>query len=134
MDNKYQKFIEWKTKKLGANDPKTLDEFCAKHKVSKEQIEEFVSKETFADDILMGTLNWAKSKTPEMLHLLYESARTTKSAGSIEKFLNLAHELNKKKEEKANYQQFNFFGNLDDERFKRIAAREVGLPTESREG
>jgi len=39
--------------------------------------------------------------------------------------MNLVHELKKKKDERSGqYNQFNFFGSLSDEKFKAIAARE----------
>lgn len=131
--NNYKKFIEWKVKPLKKDGPKTLDEFLLVNNITQEEVNEFVSKAEFADDILAETLSWAKTKTPEMLHILYDQVRSSKSVSAVEKFLTIAHELNKKKDEKSNNYQINFFGNIDDDKFKRIAAREVGFSLPSGE-
>jgi hypothetical protein len=131
--NKYKDFINWKVKPLKKDDPKSLEEYLIVNDITQEEINEFVGKPEFADDILAETLSWAKTKTPEMLHILYDQVRSNKSVTAVEKFLTIAHELNKKKDEKSNNYQINFFGNIDDDKFKRIAAREVGFSLPSGE-
>jgi glutaredoxin-related protein len=68
-------------------------------------------------------MGWARSKTPQMLHMLYDNVLTTKSSADIRAFVELTNELKKKKDEKSNqFNQINFF-NIDDQKFKAIAAR-----------
>lgn len=124
LDKVYIKFIDWKAKPKKPEAPQTIEEFCNAHEISKADTVSFIDRPTFADDLLSATLDWARQKTPELLHSLYHEAKTTKNPLIIEKFITMAHELKKKKDEKSTtYQQFNFF-NVDDERYKRIIARE----------
>jgi hypothetical protein len=126
LDDIYQKFIEWKCKKITKDDPKDVAEFCAKHSITVEDVNDFVSKPTFADDIVNGSMGWARSKTPQMLHMLYDNVLTTKSSSDIRAFVELTNELKKKKDEKSNqFNQINFF-NIDDQKFKAIAERYSG--------
>lgn len=129
QDDIYQKFIEWKCKKITKDDPKDVKEFCDKYGIEVETIEEYVSKPSFADDIVNGSMGWARSKTPQMLHMLYENVLTSKSSTDIRAFVELTNELKKKKDEKSNqFNQINFF-NIDDEKFKAIAQRYSGSGT-----
>lgn len=120
--DKYQKFIEWKCKKLGPKDPQTLEIFCEENQITQEDVQRFVSKATFADDIVNGSMNWARARTPQMLHMLYENILSNKSSTDIKDFIALTNELKKKKDEKSNLTQINFF-NLDERKFRNIAAR-----------
>lgn len=124
--NAYKEFIRFKCRTKKENDPKSPEEFCLLHDITMEEFLQFTDEPTFSDDILASSLDWAKEKTPELLKILYDTIKTTKSSNDIERFMNLVHELKKKKDERAGqYNQFNFFGTLSDEKFKAIAAREV---------
>lgn len=122
----YKEFLRLKTRPKKEGDPSSAEEFCKKYNISIETYLSFMEEPTFFDDILNESLNWAKGKTPEVLHILYENIKLSKSSADIERFMNLVHELKKKKEERAGqYNQFNFFGSLSEEKFKQIAQREI---------
>lgn len=123
----YKEFIKLKCRPLKDTDPKSPEEFCALHNISIGHYLSFSEEPTFADDILSQSLDWAKGKTPELLQILYNTIKTTKSANDVERFMNIVHELKKKKDERSSQMnQFNFFGSLSEERFKSIAQRELG--------
>lgn len=125
----YKEFIKLKCRPGREGDPTSPEDFCKRYGITMEQFHGFLSEPTFADDVLVQSLDWAKGKTPELLQILYESIKTTKSASDIERFMNLVHELKKKKDEReGQYNQFNFFGSLSEEKFKQIAQRELGAP------
>lgn len=122
----YRAFVRWKTIPLTQNDPQSLEAFCELHSVSKETILEFVQKPEYGDDILISTLSWAKSKTPELMHTIYREVKNNKSVSDLQKFLELAHDLEKKQNSKSNTQN-NFFINLPDDQYKNIVTREAKL-------
>lgn len=93
----YKEFIKLKCRPLKDTDPKSPEEFCTLHNISIGHYLSFSDEPTFADDILSQSLDWAKGKTPELLQILYNTIKTTKSANDVERFMNIVHELKKKK-------------------------------------
>lgn len=127
LDKVYSIFVEWKAKPLKATDPQNVDEFCELHEVTKSDLADFTKRPEYHDNLTTAALNWARGKVPELLHVAFEEARLSKDVASIERFINIAHELKKKKDQGIGGNQFNFF-NIDNDKLKQIAARTIGNP------
>lgn len=125
LNKAYLAYIKWRSHPVGKDDPKTPEEFCAKHGVTTQDLIAFVSRETYQDDLLLSSLNWAKSKTPELLHLVYNEVKLNKSVVDLDKFIQLAHEIKKKDKESKTVNNFNFFSEINDKQYKNIIAREA---------
>ena len=126
-DKLYKIFIEWKARPIiEGQGVQTIDEFCEKYKTTKKQLLEFTDHPTFSEDIVTETLLWAKSKTPELIHTVYNQIRLSKSVNDLARFLELIHEVKEKKESTQN-NQYNFFNNLDEQAYRNIIARESRL-------
>ena len=127
-DRIYPIFIDWKAKPTKKGDPVNVQEFCEKHQITPADLADYVQRADYEDLLTTAALAWARGKVPELLHVAFEEARLSKDVQSIERFINIAHELKKKKDEKGiGGNQYNFF-NLTDEKFKQIAARTIGTP------
>lgn len=131
LEEQYKKYLEWRArprKSKSATEKETVDDYCVREKVSRETLLTFTERESFPDDLLAETLKWARVKTPELLHTVYATIEKNKSVADLERWMMLVNEFKKKKDEKGQqYNQYNFFTNLDDERYKKIAIREAGL-------
>lgn len=123
----YKSFLRWRAKPITEEDPQTIEEFCIKYKIDNNTIIEFVKSETYYDDLLVETLNWAKAQTPELLHTVYANLKLSKSVNDLSKFLEVVHGIKQKDEDKKNINNFNFFGALEDDQYQHIVRREAKL-------
>lgn len=135
----YKIFLNWKVKILDSTDPKTIEEFCERYKITTQEAKAFEDLPSFEDDFRKASVIWLQSKVPELLHIAYNEAKMSKSVSDIEKLVEIAHSLRRKGDKEGN--QYNFF-NLNDQQLKRIAGRlnkstlgvrEVSLPSGSSE-
>lgn len=125
LNKAYLAYIKWRSHPVEKTDPQNNDEFCAKYAITQKDLISFINRETYQDDLLISSLNWAKSKTPELLHLVYNEVKLNKSVADLDKFIQLAHEIKKKdKDAKAN-NNFFFFNDIKDEQYRNIIAREA---------
>lgn len=118
----YKLYVQWKVKLLETSDPKNLEEFCAKYKLTNKDIAGFHQVPTYEEDLRKASLSWLQSRIPKLLHIAVREAENSKSVADIEKLVEIAHQLKKKGETQNN--QFNFF-NLDEGQNKRIAERYI---------
>jgi len=126
-DKLYKAFIEWKARPIVEGiGIQTVDEFCEKYKTDKKQLLVFTDSPTFSDDLVTETLLWAKGKTPELVHTVYNQIKLSKSVTDLAKFLELVHGIKEKKDSTTNT-QYNFFNNLDDTTYRNIINRESRL-------
>ncbi len=119
----YRTYLKWRVaapKERGAE--KTEIDFMAKFDLEDKHIIAFVNEPAFLDDLQRETLIWAKSKTPDLLHILMDEIKDGKKSADIERFITIAHELNKKDDDKTQVQN-NFF--ITDEQYQKIVAREA---------
>lgn len=123
----YTNFLKWKAKPITPADPQTIEDFCIKNKTDKKQIIEFVQIESYYDDLLTETLNWGKAQTPELLHTVYQNVKLSKSVTDLAKFLEVVHGIKQKDDTTKTNNQFNFFGNIDNDQYRRIVTREAKL-------
>jgi len=127
----YRAYVLWEAKPLTSVEkdplyPKNEDAFCITHKCKRTDILGFTSRETFADDVLSQTLNWAKTKTPQLIQDVYRQVMTTKSVADLERFLNLIHEFKRKDKDAKSGNQYNFINQgVSEERYERIIEREA---------
>lgn len=137
LNEVYKEFVRWRARPLPQESsplyrttPRTVDDFCVLYNVLKEDVMSFTEKDVFEDDLLSESLIWARSKTPDVLHLVYGELVRQKDINSLEKFFNIVYELKKKKEDiNNNTTNFNFI-NIPDEKFRSITsrlARKAGL-------
>lgn len=125
LDEKYRSFLHWYSippeQKIKSNLPVTISEFMVKNNLTSDDLSTFHSKETFADDVVEATVKWAKTKTSEMVHILYERYKERKNASDFSAFVEFITKINAK--DKANNQQINIF-NLNDQQYRQIIERE----------
>lgn len=119
----YRMYVKWRSvspKERGAE--KNEVDFMKKFDIEDRHIVAFVNEPSFTDDLTRETLIWAKSKTPDLFHMLMKEIEDSKRSADIERFMEMAHELNEK--EKGNTMiQNNIF--LTDEQYHKIIAREA---------
>lgn len=121
----YNIFIKWYTMPKESREPRTLKEFCDQFEITKEDISEFMQRDTYYDDLMKEGKNWGKSKLPEMLHILYEDFKENKKPITAQAFKQL---LEVDKEQKTN--NINVF-NISDQQYRQIVQREARLSEES---
>jgi len=88
-DPKYNIFVKWYAMPESARDPQTIPEFCDRMKIPLKRVAEFHEHETFTDDLVKASLEWGKSKFPELLGIVYEKAKSTKGLNDIKTFADL---------------------------------------------
>lgn len=124
-DEKYRTFLHWYSippeQKIRSHLPVTIPDFLTAHSLTNEDLSFFYNKETFADDVVEATVKWAKTKTSEMVHILYDRYKERKNASDFSAFVDFITKINAK--DKASNQQINIF-NLNDEQYRQIIARE----------
>lgn len=126
MDDKnYIRFIQWKARPMQASDPQTPTAFAEKYNLTISDLKEFEQRPEFSDDLLVATIAWAKTKTPELIQAIYNDVKQSHNVGDLERFLNVIHEI--KRKDKMNNTQINFFNSLTPEQYESIAIREARL-------
>ena len=123
----YKIYVEWRSKILTKNDPKTPEEFIEKYKMPEDLIPLFEAQPTFSEDLMEATLLWAKKKTPELIHLVYREVQLSKSVADLERFIAIVHDLKRKDKEDKAINNFNFFNGVTDKQYKSIVAREARI-------
>jgi len=133
LNSAYQAYIRWRSYPQEKTDPQSNDEFCKKYGITTKDLLEFINKDTYQDDLLISSLNWAKSKTPELLHIVYAEVKLNKEVGDLEKFMNLTHEIKRKDKDMKGITNFNFFTSLKDDQYENIIRREAESLNNGRE-
>lgn len=120
FDRVYRLFVNWQVQTPAERDPKTLEAFATKHKVSLSDLTTFTNTHGYHDDIEREATKWGRSKLPEMLHLLYTLIKSRKKASDIEVFKKLITK-------DANAPQGNTINvfNLNEEQRNQILVREA---------
>lgn len=75
----YWVYVKWKALPTSQRRPTTNEDFCIKYNLSLADLFAFEESKSFSEDLNNETMKWAKKKTPEMLHVLYEKYRSTKN-------------------------------------------------------
>lgn len=68
----YRTYIKWLTLPKRDRIPKTQEEFCQRLGTNAADLMAIQDMETFEEDLLNEMLKWAKRRTPELIHGLYE--------------------------------------------------------------
>lgn len=93
----YIMFLKWYAMPESVRDPKTIPEFCTFMGLTEKEIAEFREQEDFTDLLMNYSLEWGKTKIPELLGIIYDSARTNKNIAHIKSFADLVNSNDKKK-------------------------------------
>ena len=131
VEKVYRAYVVWEAKPPtnpieDPSYPQDEDAFCLLWKCKREDLTSFASRETYADDVMSATMNWAKTKTPKLIQEVYLRCRATKNVQDLERFLSPIHEFKRKDKESKSLNQYNFFTNgVSDDRYERIIAREA---------
>lgn len=126
LDAAYPVLIRWKAKLLTPQDPQNPDEFCAAHGISKAELESLTRRPTYADDVLAASIEWSKSRAPEMLHAMYLDGKQT-PAGA-DRFMKALTEIIRRKQDVTTQTQINVFSGMPDDKFARIVTRALKAP------
>ena len=78
-DTIYKIYVKWMATPTQSRKPKTQEEFLSRYELTQADIFEYQERKTYPDDLSKETMNWAKKKTPAMLHVLYEKYLETKN-------------------------------------------------------
>ena len=120
LERIYSTYLKWKARPMSKTGPQTEQEFADHFKVTLPDLIAFIELPSYQDDLLLASLTWAKSKTPELLHIVYNEVKMNKSVNDLEKFIQIAHEIKKKDKDDKTVNNFNFFANLKDEQLSLI--------------
>lgn len=122
----YRVFVNWKARPITPNgpEPKTVQEFCQRYNITIKDLISFSERPEYKEDLVAASIDWAKSKTPELLQIVYQEVKLNKSVADLERFLNIIHEI-KRKDNAKTFNQFNFI--VDDKQYREIVAREAKL-------
>jgi hypothetical protein len=93
----YTIFLKWYAMPESVRDPKSIPEFCAFMGLTEKDIAEYREQEDFTDLLMNYSLEWGKTKIPELLGIIYDSARTNKNISHIKSFADLVNSSDKKK-------------------------------------
>ena len=75
----YWVYIKWLSIPKAERQPPNKKTFAEKFDLLPADLFAFQEEKTFADDLNKETMKWAKRKTPEMLHVLYDKYQDTKN-------------------------------------------------------
>ena len=128
IEDQYKSFLHWYSmspdQKIRSSLPTSIPDYLKANNLTSKDLSTFYSKDTFADDIVESTVKWAKTKTSEMIHILYERYKDRKLASDFTAFTDFITKINAK--EKSNQTQVNIF-NLNDEQYRQIITREANI-------
>jgi hypothetical protein len=79
MDSIYKVYIKWLSVPAPQRTPKSKDEFKERYKITDQELFEFQERKTFGDDLNKETMLWAKRRTPEMMHTLFNKYQESKA-------------------------------------------------------
>lgn len=75
----YWVYVKWLSLPKAQRKPRSNEDFCTLYSLSPADLFTFQESKTFAEDLNRETMKWAKRKTPEMLHVLYEKYKESKN-------------------------------------------------------
>jgi hypothetical protein len=75
----YWVYVKWEALPASQRKPSSREEFCLRYDLTLADLFSFQEAKSYSDDLNNETMKWAKRKTPEMLHVLYEKYRSTKN-------------------------------------------------------
>ncbi len=93
----YDIFVKWYAMPESVREPKTIPEFCELMKITQNDIGMFSEQEDFTETLMANALEWGKTKIPELLGIIYDTARQTKNINHIKSFAELVNSTDKKK-------------------------------------
>ena len=126
LDAAYPALVRWKAKMLLPHDPQNPDQFCERHAITREELESLTLRPTYADDVLAASIEWSKSRVPEMMHSMYVDGKST-PAGA-DRFVRSLTEVIRRRADVTSQTQINVFSGMDDDKFARIVSRALKAP------
>ena len=139
IDQIYKIFVEWKARPQikitnnstpeeiktieALNIPKNNEEFAKKYKITREDIQDFLGKPEYQEDLRQATVRYGKSQMTGLLHLALEKAKKSNKIADIETTINLIENLKKRIID--NPDQEALFDRLTNTDYDRIIEREV---------
>lgn len=125
--SKYDFFLHWLAmpgkQRKSNNYPLTINQLIEEKICSQKEVNEFYSLSNFPDDIYNATHQWAKTKVPELIKDLYDQYKKTRKTSDLKIMLDFVSST----KEKPQLSQINIFGNINDEQYKQILAREMNI-------
>lgn len=117
--------------------PKSKMEFAEKYKITAADLLAFEDRETFGEDLLVEMKKWAKRKTPELIHILYDKYAKSKSPNDLKVWMDVIREVKDKDELPQTVNNIvNIFNPNEEQRkqiAERITRRVTSLPARSEE-
>jgi hypothetical protein len=123
MEELYKVYIKWMALPLNDKKPRTKTEFAEKHKITAADLLGFEDRETFGEDVLSEMKKWAKRKTPELIHILYDKYSKSKSPNDLKVWMDVIKDVKEKNEEPQTVNNIVNIFNPNDEQKRQIAER-----------
>lgn len=137
LDKIYQVYIKWMALPPIDKKPPTKTLFAEHYKLQPADLLRFEDRETFGDDVMSEMKKWARRKTPELIHILYDKYSKTKSPNDLKVWLDVVKDIKEKGEEPQTVNNIvNVFNPTDEQRrqiAERITRRSNALPSGSEE-
>jgi len=137
MDELYKVYLKWLALPPQDKKPKTKIEFAERYKITPADLLSFEDRETFSEDLMVEMKKWAKRKTPELIHILYDKYAKSKSPNDLKVWMDVIKEVKDKNEEPQTVNNIvNIFNPSDDQRkqiAERITRRITTIPSGSEE-
>jgi hypothetical protein len=133
----YYIYLKWTALPASDRKPKTKLEFAAAYNLTATDLLGFEDRETFGEDVLVEMKKWAKRKTPELIHILYDKYAKSKSPNDLKVWMDVIREVKDKGDEPQTVNNIvNIFNPNDDQKrqiAERISRRVASLPPRSEE-
>lgn len=136
LDKIYQVYIKWMALPPSDKKPSTKTLFAEKYEIQPADLLRFEDRETFGEDVMSEMKKWARRKTPELIHILYDKYSKTKSPNDLKVWLDVVKEVKEKDEPQTVNNIVNVFNPTDEQRrqiAERITRRSNALPAGSEE-
>jgi hypothetical protein len=137
MEELYKVYIKWMSLPQADKKPATKTLFAERHKIPPADLLAFEDRETFGEDLMSEMKKWAKRKTPELLHILYDKYAKSKSPNDLKVWMDVIKDVKDKDDTPQTVNNIvNIFNPNDDQRkqiAERITRRIATLPSGSEE-
>ena len=108
----YNTFLFWFSLPPKSRKPQTFQEFADFYKITLSDIAEFQERDTFGEGLYKAAQKWGKAKVPELLHIVFERAKSSGKPSDVESFTRLIT-LDKDEKKNGNTYNLNVFNPSD---------------------
>jgi predicted transcriptional regulator len=82
----YKYFIRWMALPPTSRQPTSISELAENLGVTERTISQFTLRDSYPNDLFVASMEWGRTKVPELLHTAYEKYKKTKSANDLKMY------------------------------------------------